>query len=160
MHVGSTSHLFQILKSVCKILINLLKYSFDLFWMTVLFCHFQHSWENVHNGSHNFKNFNPRSHYLKHILRLLVNEWMKRINGFLEMYTAKPTECERVKISIIQSSWQAETGPPTGATLSPTEQVIVRPFSSGPLNTLLAFWIVSATKKNQVCHLARQKKCV
>ncbi len=31
------------------------------------------------------------------------------------MYTEKPTECERVEVGIIQSSWQAETGPPTGA---------------------------------------------
>ncbi len=151
MHVGSTSHVFQILKSVCK----------SLFLNDSVLCHFQHSWENVNNGSHNFTNFHPRSHYMKHIVRRLVKEWMKRINGFLEMYTAKPTECERVKIAIIQSSWQAETGPPTGATLSPTEQVIVTHFSSGPLNTLLAFWIASAKKKkSRVSFGQTEKMCV
>lgn len=83
---------------------------------------------------------------------------MKRINGFLK----KTTECRHYSESLTgRNGTPYSSGELLKATLSPTEQVIVRHFSSGPLNTLLAFWIASATKKNQVCHLARQKKmCV
>lgn len=43
---------------------------------------------------------------------------------------------------------------------SPAEQVIVGHFSSGPLNTLLAFWIANKTKKIKRVIWRDRKKCV
>ncbi len=152
MHVGSTSHVFQILKSVCKSLfLNdsvLLPLSTPLERMLIMEV----------TISQIFIQERP---LYEHIVRRLVKEWMKRINGFLEMYTAKTDWMWASENSHYSEFPDRQKRDPLQEPRWVHQSSNSHTFQFLSLNHFAGLWIASAKKKKiKSVHLARQKKCV